>query len=251
MKKFTLPLITLLVIMYGTFCYGANPAEDLIFHFSFDEGNGNKASDSSPNKFEGDIKNGEWVVGIVGKALEFNNGAVTVPAFNVDEPDEMTIEMWFKPTEKINAGGRIDILYRLNGGGRPHITFNRGGVLFGSYLATKGIEFEVVSTLTTFEPIWYYFVVTQDKDKATMYFDGEVDSETNSGGDVRMDFGVHGMSIAANSGGSNYFNGTVDEVKMWSDALTADEIKRNMDQTLSVKAHDKLSTTWANIKSRK
>lgn len=235
--------------MFGTLSYAANPAEDLIFHFSFDEGTGNKTVDSSPNKLEGDIKNGEWVDGIVGKALQFNNGAVTVPAFGIDEPDEMTIEMWFKPTEKIDAEGRIDLLYRLNGGGRPHITFNRSGVLFGSYLATKGIEFEVVSNLTTFEPKWYYFVVTQDNDKAIMYFDGEVDAEKDSGGDARMDFGVHGMSIAANGGGSNYFNGTVDEVKMWSVALTADEIKRSNDQTLSVNAHDKLTINWAKIKA--
>ncbi len=242
--------ITTLILSYSI-GNAANPDEDIIFHFSFDEGNGDKTEDISENSFEGTVKNGEWVEGIVGQALKFNNGAVTVPAFNVGEPDAMTIEMWFKPAEKIAGGNRIDLMYRGNGGGRPHLTFNRGGILYGCYLATKAVEFQVVSTYAAFEPQWYYMVVTQDEDKAILYLDGEKDAEGNSGGAVRMDFSANGMSIAANGGNSNFFNGTIDEVKMWSVALTANEVKKNMDQTLAVEAHEKLTTTWAKIKSRK
>lgn len=250
MKKFMGLFATVILVLCGTITFGANPAEDLIFNFPFDEGKGDTTADISPNKFKGTIKNAEWVEGVVGQALQFKNGAVTVPALGVDEPKEMTIEMWFKPTEKIAGGGRIDLMYRGNGGGRPHLTFNRGGLLFGCYLATKGVEFQVITTLNAFEPKWYYLVVTQDKDKAIVYIDGKKNAEADSGGDVRMDFGVHGMSIGANTGNSNFFNGTIDEVKMWSVALTAEEIKKNMDQALAVEAHNKLATTWGNIKSR-
>ena len=242
--------IITLGLCYST-VYAANPAEDIIFHFSFDEGNGDTTEDISKNKLEGTIKNGEWVAGIVGQALKFNSGAVTVPAFNLGEPENMTIEMWFKPTEKIAGGNRIDIMYRLQGGGRPHLTFNRGEILFGCYLATKVKEFEVASTYNAFEPQWYYLVVTQDQDKAIMYIDGEKDGEAESGGVVKMDFATVGMSIGANSGNNNFFNGSIDEVKMWSVALTAAEVKKHMDEALAVEAHDKLTTTWAKIKSRK
>ncbi len=152
MKKFSSLFTTIILVLCGTIAFAANPAEDLIFHFSFDEGKGDTTGDVSPNKLEGTIKNAEWVEGVVGQALQFNNGAVTVPAFGVDEPDEMTIELWFKPAEKLEGGGRIDIMYRLQGGGRPHFTFNRDGILFGCYLATKGVEFQVVSKYTAFEP---------------------------------------------------------------------------------------------------
>ena len=246
---YTFTIITL-ILCYST-GYAANPAEDIIFHFPFDEGNGGTTTDVSANKFKGTIKNAEWVQGVVGQALKFNNGAVTVPAFGVAEPADMTIEMWFKPTERIAGGGRIDIMYRLQGGGRPHLTFNRNGILFGCYLATKAKEFQVVSTYNAFEPQWYYLVVTQDQDKAIMYIDGEKDGEAESGGAVKMDFAAVGMSIGANSGNNNFFNGSIDEVKMWSVAITAAEIKKQMDQTLAVEAHDKLTTTWAKIKSRK
>lgn len=251
MKKFHCLLIITIFVLCGTMAFAANPAQDLIFNFPFDEGKGDTTADISANEFKGTIKNAEWVEGVVGQALQFKNGAVTVPALGVDEPKEMTIEMWFKPTEKIAGGGRIDLMYRGNGGGRPHLTFNRGGLLFGCYLATKAVEFQVITTLDAFEPQWYYLVVTQDKDKAIVYLDGEKNAEADSGGDVRMDFGVHGMSIGANAGNSNFFNGTIDEVKMWSVALTAEDVKKNMDQALTVEAHNKLATTWGKIKLRK
>ena len=251
MKYLICPFTIITLILSYSISYAANPAEDTIFHFSFDEGKGDKTEDISKNNFEGTIKNGEWVNGIIGQALKFNSGAVTVPAFNVGEPDEMTIEMWFKPTEKIAGGGRIDLMYRGNGGGRPHLTFNRNALLFGCYLATKAAEFQIISTYNAFETQWYYLVVTQDQNDAKLYLDGEKDAEGVSGGPVRMDFSANGMSIGANGGNSNFFNGTVDEVKMWSVALTAEEIKKNMDQALAVKAHDKLTTNWGKIKSRK
>ena len=187
--------------------------------------------------------------GVVGQALHFDNGSVNLDPLGIDEPKEMTIEFWFKPDEKIEGGNRIDLLYRLTGGGRPHITFNRGGVLFGFYFATQGAELEALTEKIGFEPEWHYFVGTQDKSNAVMYINGEVDGEAKSGGDARMDFGVQGMSIAANQGNANFFNGVIDEFKIWSVALTAEEVKANMEKALAVKAHGKVTTTWGRLKS--
>ena len=141
---------------------------------------------------------------------------------------ELTIEFWFKPAKKFWGGNRMDLMYRKNGGGRPHITFNRGGVLFGHYFANKGAELEIRSTFVEFESKWYYFVATQDKKKAIMYIDGKVDGEAVSGSDVRFDYIEFGLSIAENSGGGTFFNGAMDEVKIWSVALTADEVQESM-----------------------
>ena len=251
MKKFICLFTTIILVLCGTIAFAANPAKDLIFHFPFDEGKGVTTEDVSKNSFEGAIKNADWVDGVVGKALQFEEGNVSVNALGVNQPEEMTIELWIKPTERLAEGARIDMLYRLQGGGRPHLTFNHGGLFFGAYLATQAADFTVPSSYTAFEPQWYYLVITQDQEKAVMYIDGEMDGEAATGGAARMDFGAVGMSIGANIGSQRYFNGSIDEVKMWSVALTADEIKKNMDEALAVEAHDKLATTWGKIKSRK
>ncbi len=249
MKQFVYFFAAAVFLMSCVLGHAADPDKDLLMHLPFDEGKGDKAGDTSPNGFTGDVKNGKWVEGVVGQALEFNNGFVSVDPLGIDQPEEMTIEFWFKPAEKIEGGNRIDLLYRLNGGGRPHITFNRGGVLFGFYFATQGAELEVRSNSIGFEPEWYYFVGTQDKKTAWLYLNGELDDEAQSGGDARMDFGDSGLCIAASQGNSNFFNGTIDEFKIWSVAFTAEEVKASMERALAVDAVGKLTTTWGKLKA--
>ena len=226
MKKFVCLFTPVILILFVTIAYAQNTDKDLIFHFSFDEGKGNTTEDVSPNKLEGTIINADWGDGVVGQALQFNNGALTVPALGVDEPEEMTIELWFKPTERITYGDRTDIIYRLNGAGCPHFTFNLSGILFGCYLATPDYEFVVPSSYTEFFPQWYYLVLTQDQDKAVLYIDGEIDGEVLTGGPVRMDLVKNGMSLGGHTKRKRFFNGSIDEVKMWNVALTAEEIKK-------------------------
>ena len=249
MKQFAYFFTVTVLLLSCTGLHAADPAKDLLIYLPFDEGQGNKAKDTSPNGFVGDIKNAKWVEGVVGQALHFDNGSVNFDPLKIDQPKEMTIEFWFKPDEEIEGGGRIDLLYRLQGGGRPHITFNRGGVLFGFYFATQGVELEALTNYDKFEPEWYYFVGSQSKKNAWMYINGELDSEAEAGGDARMDFGTQGMCIAANQGNGNFFNGVIDEFKIWSVSLTEEEVVANMEQALAVKAQDKLTTTWGKLKS--
>lgn len=250
MKKIWCLLIALTFGMSCMLAHAADPEKDLLIYLPFDEGQGNKAKDTAPNGFVGDVENAKWVEGVVGQALHFNNGSVNFDPLGIDQPKEMTIEFWFKPDDKIEGGNRIDLLYRLNGGGRPHITFNRGGVLFGFYFATQGVELEALTNYDAFEPEWYYFVGAQSKQEAVMYINGEIDSEAEAGGDARMDFGTQGMCIAANQGNGNFFNGVIDEFKIWSVAFTAEEVKASMETALAVNASGKLTTTWGKLKAR-
>lgn len=249
MRNLTYLLAVVTCLMSCVCVYAADPDKDLLLYLPFDEGQGNKAEDTSPNGFVGDVKNAKWVEGVVGQALQFNGGSVNFDPLNIDQPKEMTIEFWFKPDDKIEGGNRIDLLYRLQGGGRPHITFNRGGVLFGFYFATQGVELEALTNYDAFEPEWYYFVGSQSKQTAWMYINGELDAEADAGGDARMDFGTQGMCIAANQGNGNFFNGTIDEFKIWSVALTAEDVAENMARALAVQAEGKLTTTWGKLKS--
>ena len=249
MKKLAYPLAVAVFLMSCVLAHAVDPDKDLLIYLPFDEGQGNKAEDVSPNGFVGDIKNAKWVEGVAGQALQFKGGSVNFDPLKIDQPKEMTIEFWFKPDEKIDGGGRIDLLYRLQGGGRPHVTFNRGGVLFGYYFATQGVELPIHTNHDAFEPEWYYFVGTQSKQTGWMYINGELDNETDAGGDARMDFGTQGMCIAASQGNANFFNGAIDEFKMWSVAFTAEDVKASMEKTLAVEAGGKLATTWGKLKS--
>jgi len=223
---------------------------DPVLHFAFDEGSGEEAGDSSPSGFVGNITNGSWVDGVRGTAIELNDGAVTVEALGF-EPEALTLECWIKPAERIDSGNRIDLAYRLNGGGRPHFTFNRGGLLFGFYFGIKdGDEKEVISTLTAWEAQWTHVAFVQDAEKAQIYVNGELDAEAETGGPVRFDYAAEGLSIGANQGNSNFFNGSIDEFVIWDIALTADQVKEAMNPvSTAVEPTAKLATAWGQIKS--
>ena len=83
-----------------------------------------------------------------------------------------------------------------------------------------------------------------------MYIDGKVDGEAVSGSDVRFDYIEFGLSIAENLGGGTFFNGAMDEVKIWSVAFTADEVQESMRVALAATGPaGKLTTKWAQMKS--
>jgi hypothetical protein len=92
-------------------------------------------------------------------------------------------------------------------------------------------------------------VGSQSKKTTWLYLNGELDSEAEAGGDVRMDFGDQGMSIASSQGNANFFNGVIDEFKIWNVAFTADDVTTSMEKALAVKAGGKLTTTWGKLKS--
>ncbi|HHZ91632.1 TPA: LamG domain-containing protein [Candidatus Poribacteria bacterium] len=247
MKKI-LSFNVILTLIMALVVDAADP-KDLIIHLPF-EGDGKDVKDVSPNKFKGEVVGkAKSVEGVVGKALEFKGGAAKFDPLKFDAPKAMTIEFWFKPSETVKCGGRMDILYRKNGGGRPHITFCRGGVTFGHYFATKAVELEVRSTVLEFENKWYYYVATQTKKEAVLYIDGKVEGKADAGGDIRIDFPEHGMSIAEDSGGGTFFKGAVDEFKIWSVAFTAEEVTKAMEAALAVEPYNRLTTKWAAIKS--
>ena len=52
-----------------------------------------------------------------------------------------------------------------------------------------------------------------------------------AGGPARLDFAEQGLSIAANQGGSNFFNGAIDEFRIWDIALSAGEVNEAMNLT--------------------
>ena len=48
MKKLFSLFATIVFVLCGTIAFAANPAEDLIFNFPFDEGKGDTTADTSP-----------------------------------------------------------------------------------------------------------------------------------------------------------------------------------------------------------
>jgi hypothetical protein len=194
----------------------------LIAFWSFDEGTGTAAKDSA-GKHDGKIVNAKWVDGKIGKALDFNgsNTYVEIPnAPDLNLTKALSIEAWVKHRgkeittwEAILAKG--DTAYRLH--------MDQSDNSFGLGL-TDGGFYNQPSTVVPEPDKWYFVVATYDGKKVCMYVDGK---QTSSATDCPASISTNEFPVYIgenNEMTGRFFNGVIDEVKIYDRALSAEEV---------------------------
>lgn len=85
------------------------------------------------------------------------------------------------------------------------------------------------TTLTTDE--WYYIAMVNNGPNVKFYVNGQLDSETTNTGSIRSD----GIDMFVGGQGAEFFDGVIDEVRIYSKALTATDIADiyNLEKPLS------------------
>jgi len=199
----------------------------LVGQWHFDEGSGTAAKDASGFGNSGTL-NGDpqWVDGVYGKALEFDgNDYVEVPdSASLDITDEITIEAWVKPAGQSTWGGIV-----VKG---PHSNLARYQIF---YTDTKKIRFGVTDG-TTFADVysdsaltdnqWYHIVGVYNKIEVALYINGVKQTDTHPFTQDLISTSGYNLNIGQGSSGANeFFNGTIDEVRIWRRALSAEEIQ--------------------------
>jgi hypothetical protein len=123
MKKYLLMAVVLAAILFT----GVANAE-MVAHWTFDEGFGNIAHDSTTNANNGTIYNGSWASGVLNGALQFNGSssyAVVPNSSSLNITGSITVSTWIKmdsvPTNYVGVVAK--------GGGDPsyNLEFNVGG----------------------------------------------------------------------------------------------------------------------------
>jgi len=217
----------------------------------FNEGSGKVAEDSSGNGYDGELKkNPKWADGKYKKGLEFFGGnyvelldsAEGLP-FGGVEPFSVTA--WVKNS----AGGTI--IGKFNGGviGAYIVAVSGGGtVTFHREVAPWGLT----GTKALPKDEFGHVAATYDGSDMKIYIDGELDSE-HARAAQNTDTVTPVLIGARFTGGnpSNFFTGVLDEVALFSVALSEDDIKvamRGLSPDSAVFHANKVTTTWASIK---
>jgi WD40 repeat protein len=201
--------------------------EALIAHWSFDEGEGTAAYDSSGNGNYGTLEDGPvWVDGISGSALEFDGTDDYVVTNNgIGIISEKTLSAWVKLNDLNQAGGLITIENPENDGDVfDSIVYNEtgGGWGFGSNHHGRTNWSNIAETSTD----WIYLVATYKDNDYKLYRNGELicsntfDEVYSFPPDSRIIIG----KISRHSGPSHHLNAIIDEVSIWHRALSSAEI---------------------------
>ncbi|MHC4496223.1 MAG: LamG domain-containing protein [Planctomycetota bacterium] len=207
-----------------------NASADLMAHWRFNEATGDTVEDSSGNGNTGTIEDAQWVGGTDGAALQFDGQTARVvvpdsPSLH-SETGDITIAAWIKvasdPRNWSNAGPMVFKQYSYQW------AVNNNGLLWfgiwGDRLVSRGTY-----DLSEHIEEWHHATVTfvDATQIASIYVDGELNTE----GIVSeaVDPTPYELYIGYKGDNGTYFDGAIDDVRIYDHALNAAEILAAME----------------------
>jgi chitodextrinase len=199
----------------------------LVAAYGFDGGSGSTLADDSGNGNTGTIQGAAWVAGKSGSALSFNgssNWVTVADSASLDLTSAMTLEAWVKPSAlgtswrtavvKEAAGTLAYGLYAHDGGPGPS--------------AHAIVTSDMYATTSSTLPVgaWTHLAATYDGSRLTVWINGTVAGSVALSGNVVQSSAP--LRIGGNSIWSEWFSGSIDDVRVYNRALAQSEIKADM-----------------------
>lgn len=229
----------------GTVRYaqGEGPSSGLVGWWKLDETAGTSASDSSGSGLSGTLTNGPvWQPsgGKVGGALLFDNTNKYVSVadnaiLDFDGAEPFSISAWFKHNDPANAnydnivskGIAGTCLYNYG----LHFDSNTQILIFATNddnTCTNMVTQSWAFSSTSIQPgVWYYAVGTFDGTNMRLYVNGILEDTQNISTHLPLSRGTPlYMGIGQPSGPGQFWNGLIDDVRIYSRALSMNEINQ-------------------------
>jgi hypothetical protein len=214
---------------------------DLVGHWTFDEGAGSDAKDSSGNNHTGKLKGGAaWAPGKIGSGLLCDGKGAYVllpnsPLLDKLQSESFSLAAWYRP-DAVPAGGTEagdsahGILVKQ--GWHEGLVFNRDAVFLMEHWLTGNVHAAAATGTETYAPGKFYHVasvVDRAAGKTRLYVDGRQNSSRDwSPGAATRDFGTVPWRIGIGNPGAQKYaypaNGVIDDVRMYKRVLSAEEI---------------------------
>ena len=166
-----------------------------------------------------------------GTSYDFTNNTMTAPNNPSLNPMNISIEAWIKADSWGNNSWENVIVskdgwasgnegYTLRAGANGTLSFNFSGA---------GTWREVTSSPTMAIGKWYHVAGTYDGATMRIYINGEeVGTTAYSGSITNGNYPLTIGGAAYTVGGTRYFDGNIDEVRIWSEPIPETEIKDYM-----------------------
>lgn len=221
----------------------------LVGYWAFDEASGNIVHDSSGNSNDGAIHDATWTDGMSGNALHFNgvDSWVEIPnSPSLSGLSQITLEAWIKgesiPSRPTGIISKCDgsapptnaeYFLGLNDDGRVFFETDNGVAIFSSQS----------DRLITQTGVWYHVAATWSGNSYSMFVNGQqvysgtCSPQTTLSNTLPVQIGRHG------SWSWVYFDGLIDEVKIYNYARTSNEIAN--DYTLGSRTFDPVADTFS------
>ena len=216
------------------------PTSGLVAAYSFNEGSGTTVADASGNGNTGTIVGATWTnAGRYGRALSFNGTSSYVNLRNrasLRLTGSMTWSAWVRATANPENDGQIIAKSDGSAGWQLKSSPATGPHTFGVAVSGNSSSHtrrysRTVRSLNT----WYHIAGVYNAAARTLdiYVNGVLDNGVLRGtipsSQYNQDLDVY---IGRKSGRGNYFNGIIDQVRIYNRALSAAEIQTDMNMPI-------------------
>jgi hypothetical protein len=213
--------VALLTLATAASAHASGPAAGLVAAYSFDEGSGSVVGDASGNGHTGTVAGATWTAGRYGGALSFDGTSayVDLGSLGTFYRTGFTLEAW---VQKQTTKNDVAVVGTWTGS-------DGGPMLWVDHLATHyqltlggGLADYLDSGRTPVPGEWQHLAATYDGTTADYYVDGTL---------------VATRSVAQGAGNSNvwrigaygsvaggFFDGLIDDVRIYDRALSATEV---------------------------
>lgn len=253
-------MVSVFLFLLCSFAFAVT-SDDLVLYMSFDSKtiSGTTVKDLSKYGNNGTIKGAPKVVaGKNGDALDFNgtSDCVEIPtsASLAKTANQITLASWVF----CRKDAQIDIISKWDGtlNGMIHFELLAGGIVRFCIRKADGANDVAIFDLRT--PAgkfalnkWTHIAQTYDGTTGRIYIDGVETLNGTGTGTIRDNKDVK-YWIGSMYATDRWYGGLLDDVQIWSKALTASEIKASMDGSLlvttAVNKGNKLATEWGSLK---
>ncbi len=205
------------------------PTPGLVAAYAFDEGSGVSAVDASGNGRTGSVAGATWSAGRYGGALSFDgtNDYVSLPGLGTFYNTAFTLEAW---VQKATVKNDVGIVGTWAG---------NGPMLWIDHLATR-YQLTLGGSLSSYldsgvNPLtgqWQHLAASFDGTTARFYVNGvEVASRAVSGAVGTSNTWRIGAYGSVPGG---FFDGLIDEIRVYDRALSTTEVQADMSQPLGI-----------------
>ncbi|HEY3319276.1 MAG TPA: LamG-like jellyroll fold domain-containing protein [Planctomycetota bacterium] len=205
--------------------------DGLVAHWTFDEGIGTTAVDSSGNGYDGTLVNGPvWTTGVPpGNALRFNgtNSYVNVPSSPDVGGGSFTVACWIFR----ESGSERKFVSKWNGNS-GNLQFDlqvyKDNCLWFSVCQGNNVVVTAWGTTIIQAGRWYHIGAVADASGALLrvYIDGAPETfQSNPGWDGSVRSVDMELNIGRKASGNDYWQGLIDDVRIYNRALSQAEIQ--------------------------
>ena len=182
---------------------------------------------------------GYWTTGKVGNALLFKGNSTGSDGIGtyidcgndstLQPINEITIDTWIRPSEKQESSANHGIAssvqnwsmssswsWQIRYGSTPDLTL---GFQLNTNVGSGWVKLD--QNLT--DNVWYHIVATFNGTDSKIYLNGEL-KDTHHFGTSNISVNPANKILIGNEGWANYFNGTIDEFRLYNRSLNATEV---------------------------